>query len=337
MKSRISLYPYIPRPDIDWQPGSSSHFDSDLTSTRATRAVQSGRLRKASGIATSDSSPVLVDEKTIESLQRLHPDGPTNPFPDHIRTQGPRVSEQQIREAVQRLSLDTAGGPSGWSLHLSKTACREKDFVLALVKLANMISQGNAPGARYLLSSNLIPIRKPGTNKLRPIAVGELFYRVVARCIVRNGRTQGDLDINQFGVGSIGGVEPIIWKIQDIIDDCNQQGAVICLDLANAFNSIDRKHLAKAVADLNPKLQLAIGWAYGSQSPLYCRTAAGRIEHRPDSRQGVRQGDPLGPLLFSYAYRSRMENLTSMVSRCNAEVVSYLDDTLIWMPVDRRV
>ena len=57
---------------------------------------------------------------------------------------------------------------------------------------------------------------------------------------------------------------------------------------------------------------------------------------RLESNQGARQGDPLCPLLFSYAYRSRIERLTELVSSYNAEVVSYLDDTLIWIPHDSR-
>lgn len=54
------------------------------------------------------------------------------------------------------------------------------------------------------------------------------------------------------------------------------------------------------------------------------------------SRQGVRQGDPLGPLFFSYGYRERLERLGSLPALRRADISAYLDDTVIWIPTDPR-
>jgi hypothetical protein len=124
-----------------------------------------------------------------------------------------------------------------------------------------------------------------------------------------------------------------VWKVQKAVDD-NLNGAFIMLDLANAFNTIDRGHLASALLRHNPRLYRATRWAYGTESHLLMRTESGTIEPMLLSRQGVRQGDPLGPLLFSYGYRGRLERLATLPALRDADFHAYLDDTIVWIPHD---
>jgi hypothetical protein len=243
------------------------------------------------------------------------------------------VQEDQVIAAIKSTSYDTAGGPSGWSTTLLKTASRNEHFVRFLTKLTNMIANGTAPGRRYLLASFLIPLRAAGSAKIRPIAIGEHFYRIAAKVLARNFRSSGDLAPCQLGVGTAGGVEPIVWKVQKTVDG-NEDGAFLFLDLANAFNSIDRGHLASALRIHNPRLYRAARWAYGADSHLLMKSASGAVEPMLLSSQGVRQGDPLGPLLFSYAYRERLERLGLLPALRLAEISAYLDDTVIWVPHD---
>ena len=46
--------------------------------------------------------------------------------------------------------------------------------------------------SELLLASSLFPLRKP-SGKLRPIAIDEIFFRLVAKIAVRYGRVPGDL------------------------------------------------------------------------------------------------------------------------------------------------
>ena len=300
---------------------------------RVLKAVHAGRLSKAAQLQTSTANVALPTAATLESLQRLHPVGQERPFGNRAGAQGPSVTASQVTAAIRSTSYDTAGGPSGWSTSLLKTASKSPDFVRFLVKLANMIAQGTAPGARFLLSSSLVPLQESGATKIRPIAIGEHFYRIAAKALARNFRSSGDLAPCQLGVGTAGGVEPIVWKVQKAVDS-NQTGAFIFLDLANAFNTIDRRHLATAIAAHNPRLLRAARWAYGSASPLLMRSDTGQIEQLLLSSQGVRQGDPLGPLFFSYGYRGRLDRLAELLAPTKAEFSAYLDDTVVWVPYD---
>jgi hypothetical protein len=64
------------------------------------------------------------------------------------------------------------------------------------------------------------------------------------------------------------------------------------------------------------------------------RSDSGRVEPALLSSQGVRQGDPLGPLFFSYAYRGRLVRLATLPALRDADISAYLDDTVVWLPHD---
>ena len=64
------------------------------------------------------------------------------------------------------------------------------------------------------------------------------------------------------------------------------------------------------------------------------RSESGQVEPLLLSSQGVRQGDPLGPLFFSYGYRERLERLAALPALRNADFSAYLDDTMVWIPHD---
>jgi hypothetical protein len=134
------------------------------------------------------------------------------------------------------MKLDSAGGPSGWSVFLIKIAMRLEPFVEFLLMLVNEIAQGEAPLREILCASCLVPLWKPN-GKLRPVAVGELFYN-------------GDLRPQRLGVSTAGGTESIISMLRDRLTAPDSNWACIQLDLSNAFNAISRYVVASAVQRL---------------------------------------------------------------------------------------
>ena len=73
----------------------------------------------------------------------------------------------------------------------------------------------------------------------------------------------------------------------------------VCLsaDARNAYNSISRAAIVDALHELLPELVPWCEVCYGQHSRLVLRMAGGA--EIVLSRRGVRQGDPLGPLLFA--------------------------------------
>ena len=104
---------------------------------------------------------------------------------------------------------------------------------------------------------------------MRPIAVGELFYRVATKAILATSFRPEMLLPGQLGVGSPGGTEPALFLLDEAIRGPNQAGyaRVVSVDLHNAFNDVGRAAVAAAVATYAPELYKPASWAYTHNLP----------------------------------------------------------------------
>jgi hypothetical protein len=101
------------------------------------------------------------------------------------------------------------------------------------------------------------------------------------------------------------------------------------LDFSNAFNTVERRDIAEGLRQYAPVLYRAGRWAYGCTSSLVLGSPEGR--HIIHSAQGVRQGDPMGPLMFSLGIRSLLRDLASALGP-DRLILAYLDDIYILSP-----
>jgi hypothetical protein len=184
-----------------------------------------------------------------------------------------------------------------------------------------------------LCASRLTPLRKPDGG-LRPIAVGDMIYRLATKAIVRHSNRRDFLLPYQFGVGSKGGVEPVVRAVERALEGALDRPYthLTSLDFSNAFNTVDRRDIAEGLRQYAPILYRAGRWAYGCTSSLVLGSPEGR--HIITSAQGVRQGDPMGPLMFSLGIRSLLRDLASTLGP-DRLILAYLDDIYILSPDDQ--
>merc|ERR1712218_20450 len=112
----------------------------------------------------------------------------------------------------------------------------------ALTKLVNVMAAGKVPvQVRPFLCGARLVAGKKKDNSLRPIAIGNLLRRVVAKCFSSALAQQAAVLLapNQLGVGVRGGAEAIAHAVTDAVR-VHPSCSVLQVDLVNAYNSADR-------------------------------------------------------------------------------------------------
>jgi len=105
---------------------------------------------------------------------------------------------------------------------------------------------------------------------------------------------------------------------------------IVLMDLKNAFNSADRFATTRAIYQHCPKAYRF--WKFGYNTASMLIMGYGDETHYLSSSQGLRQGDPCGPLYFSVLIRTLLPEL---LVDTEAELMSaYLDD--IWLATKNR-
>ena len=299
--------------------------------TRAIQLLEKGYIGRASRALVDSSALAPETPDTLEELRAKHPLGVKNPFSGRSSPRpGQSIPLSAIKTAIDSMGREKAPGLSGWTKPLLEACMAPRAnntttpaILEALRLLADMIRQGTAPGKSLLTASRLVSLEKEGGG-IRPIAVGELFYRVAIKAILITNSRPGMLLPCQLGVGSPGGTEPLLFRLEEAIMGGNTAGiqSIGSVDLVNAFNSISRMAVASSVARWAPQHYRMAAWAYNEPSILV--TPGGTTLA---STTGLRQGDPAGPLFFSLAFRPTMEALQARLP--HAEFMAYLDDLYI--------
>jgi hypothetical protein len=170
--------------------------------------------------------------------------------------------------------------------------------------------------------SRLLPLAKPNGRGVRPIAIGEVWYRLAALCALaacpNAGRSLAPL---QLAVGISGGSQIVGHALRAGM--AADPGCItVQVDWRNAFNTVRRDRMLAAVTQRCSTLLPMVAWAYGQHSRLL-------VQHSQEvvsSQSGVRQGDPLGPLLFALTLQGPLEQVAEMGL---ARPVAFADDTFL--------
>ncbi|CAI7742845.1 unnamed protein product, partial [Closterium sp. NIES-54] len=243
------------------------------------------------------------------------------------------INHADFAKLLGRCDNGVGAGPSGTTFeHLRDAAVTNAAICTHLHALVNTILGGNLPGsvANLLTASRLIALAKPGGGA-RPIAIRECLTRLAAKAAlaaIGEAAREHFLPL-QYGVAVPGGAEAVIHAARAFFDAC-PDSLVLQADISNAFNSISRQAIAAALQEpgLSPLLPI-VPLTYDNPSLL--NLDANFSSEPLKSERGVRQGDPLGPLLFAAGIhpilRRTAESFLDVLCLAYADDVTFLGET----------
>ena len=317
-----------------------------------------GHAQRAMRSLVSTTGKADLDQAAErDALRALHPPCPSElpacpgDAPELV------VDPAWMADEMQRSDTGAAPGPSGYGSNFVQVLAADAACVSAMAVLIGHIVNDTLPATvRSLLNTCvLVSLEKDGGGR-RPVAMGDMFYRMAARFALSLvlEPAQRALRPHQFAVGVEDGCTQVVQSLQHLLslppapapappqprhqfafsapqpaaDPTPRPLACLSVDLTNAFNTVNRAALLRAVYN---NVELAACWrmvsfGYGHSSLLLmrCGDEVGEADAFIASSNGVRQGDPLAALLFALA----MHGVYAQVARlCRAGCLAYSDDS----------
>ena len=186
-----------------------------------------------------------------------------------------------------------------------------------------------------LLSARVLALDRPGTGKVRPLALGVFLRRSVSKAVARTFQTRvaAALDPVEHSLGSGRGAE---LMHRTVLLDLDSRGDAVklSLDISNAHNEFDRQEAIEEIATSVPSF---LPWALPGLllCPQHVHTGADGKQTLLIKSRGGDQGDAITSMVFPLVYR-RVTRATAAAARTldpAAREYSYQDDLeLVCLP-----
>ena len=286
-----------------------THVDAstlpDDVAKRAISLARKGHFSRAVA-ALSAARVADVNEASFAAMQERHPAAPPPVFsaPSEARDTLEAPSLSDVRKQLRKFRLGTAAGCSGLSAqHLLDLTCTlgNSQMYEALSTVSGLLMNGCVPvdARRHFFGGKLVALVKHDLS-LRPIACGEILRRLAAKLLcakVKKLVAPMLLNAAQIGVAVAGGADAMCYVARRLsrrwLRDRPRGKCFVKIDMKNAFNCVDRSKMLAIIKERVPLLYPYAVAAYGSSTTLMF---GNRVV---ESRSGVQQGDPLGPLFFA--------------------------------------
>lgn len=287
--------------------------------TRATKLCEAGEFSRARMVL--ENTPFAPrSAETFESLLGKHPQLQHQQVVSRVQSAaewgaqlpppGTVLEESFFRRVLSKAPRLSGGGPSGivWE-HFVFLCRKDKDVFGLIFDIAARVARGDLTGEarQLLLLGRLHALAKEGGD-VRPIVVGEVLVRWISSALALQYRPvfHKILQPLQVGVASKGGLDVVLRELKTL-SALHPTEIIIGFDVKNAFNSVSRACILKAVRDSVPSVFPYVAFLLADCSKLIYD---GDNRYVISSAEGVRQGDSLSPALFSLAIHSLLKSLS---------------------------
>ncbi|KRY44257.1 Retrovirus-related Pol polyprotein from type-1 retrotransposable element [Trichinella britovi] len=225
----------------------------------------------------------------------------------------PTLSRNEVTLHLKLMSAKTSAGFDGVQvLHIRKCdpVCLAKAFNCFL--LARYIPPQLKDCRTTLIPKTDNP--RPDAEDYRPITIASCIYRLFSKIVTRRLENCISLHPRQkaFRSGTDGAFGNIT-TLTTIVRDAHKSGKelnIVCVDLAKAFDTVNHSSIDRALRmhglDANSRALIA-EMVTGSTTVI--KGDGGVLSNKIEIYQGVRQGDPISPLLFNSVMDELIERL----------------------------
>ena len=304
------------------------------------KRMQKGNISSALKLLSDNMQNGILplNDETLRMLKQKHPK-PSRPhervlLPDKPKHVHPVIFENLTADKIRRAMIKTTGGsgPSGmdsdgWKRILLGSSFRDcstnlcNSIALVARKLCTIENLNSS--LESLLACRLIPLNKfPG---LRPIGVGEILRRVIGKAVISINRDSIIKSVGSLQVcaGHEAGCEAAVHAMREIFNEQDTQ-AILIVDAANAFNSVNRNVFLHNIKVICPEISIFVANCYSTPSRLFI---IGGVEI--SSAEGTTQGDPVAMAVYATAIIPLIlmvleitDKLPNSITKCEA----YADD-----------
>ena len=258
---------------------------------------------------------------------------------DKISGTSPALSPEEVKRAILAGKLRKSPGPDDVPLELLRDMAKDDESLRALTFFFQDLFGGKAPNeweASFvsLLSKVECPSRP---SDLRPIAVHSHVAKTFSRIIL--GRTYAALHPTGPEQQACRGRQScdFVWtalRVAQLSLEWGEPIAMLKIDIAKAFDVIDRVKLATMIAEKLRRFPLEARHLISSLLPGSAVVCSPWGTFRVTTDKGVKQGGVESPVLFALA----MEQVLHLVHKAVAtdwlglgfDDICFMDDDLGW-------
>lgn len=308
--------------------------DPDVTIKQRREQAQSKirleECRKARQILTS-AALAPGNQSTLDQL-RQRPVDPTGELPNDVLSYEPdtplEIDFSLFISVLKASSRGSSAGPGGMTNEHMKIVLDDEDTSALMHQAVLYLARAQVPAtiAAALMSARMTALVKPN-GKVRGIATGTAFRRLVASCLARIVGEDVETACSpfQYALSTRAGTE-CIGHLFRAACDLDESRCVLSIDGIGAFDHVRRSAMLGKLRSL-PRASSILPFVRLSYAgpTKYRWTDDSGDDFEIAQAEGGEQGDPLMPLLFALGIHDALAEVASQL-REGEDICAFLDD-----------